>query len=155
MRNGAQGLPSRRSMRTMAADGSEEELALHASPVVRGLLTCAGVVSLALGIVGILLPIVPTTPFLLVAAACFARASPTFYRRLVGSPRFGPLILEWRRHRSIPYRVKLTAIALFALSFGTSIVVFVRPAWLQVVLAIGACVLAGWLYRIPSRDRPN
>lgn len=122
---------------------------------MRGVLICAGLVSVTLGIIGLLLPIVPTTPFLLVAAACFARASPAFYRRLVRSPRFGPLILEWRRHRSIPYREKLIAIALFVLSFGTSVILFVRPAWLQAALSVGGFAMVAWLFRIPSRDRPR
>jgi uncharacterized membrane protein YbaN (DUF454 family) len=141
---------------TMAVDGPDEDaLALHDSALVRGLLICAGWVSVTLGAVGLVLPILPTTPFLLVAAACFARASPAFHRWLVGSPRFGPLIVEWRRHRSIPYRAKLAAIALFVLSLGTSILVFVRPAWLQAVMALGGCAMVVWLYRIPSRDRPR
>ena len=84
-----------------------------------------------------------------------ARASPTFYRRLVASPRFGPLIVEWRQHRSIPWRAKLTAIVLLAVSMGASIVLFVRPIELQVVAALAGVALGLWMYRIPSRDRPR
>jgi uncharacterized membrane protein YbaN (DUF454 family) len=136
-------------------DSDEDALTLHDSALVRGVLIGAGLICVAIGVVGLVLPVLPTTPFLLVAAACFARASPTFYRRLVRSPSFGPLILEWRRHRSIPYRAKLTAIALFVVFLGTSVILFVRPPWLQAALGLFGCIMVVWLYRIPSRDRPT
>jgi hypothetical protein len=65
-----------------------------------------GSIALLLGIIGIVVPGLPTTPFILVAAACYARASERFYRWLLRNPTFGPLIIEWRRHHSIPFRVK-------------------------------------------------
>ncbi|MBK7333843.1 MAG: YbaN family protein [Betaproteobacteria bacterium] len=83
---------------------------LHPSAAVRWLLVAVGIVATLLGIVGAFVPVLPTTPFLLVAAACFARASPKLDRMLTGSATFGPTILEWRRHRSIPWRTKLVAI---------------------------------------------
>ena len=115
----------------------------------------AGVLSLGLGILGVFLPVLPTTPFVLLAAACFARSSDRFYRWLLAHRSFGPMVREWRTHRSIPYRTKLVAIALMAASLSASIVFFVRPAWLQAALAVFGVGLAVWLYRIPSRDRPG
>ena len=133
----------------------DDDLQLHDSKAVRVLLTTTGIVCIALGAIGVLLPIVPTVPFLLLAAACFARASPRFYRRLVTSKTFGPPILEWRRHHSIPWRTKLFAMGLFFVSFTTSTLLFVRPLVLQLIFAlIGAGILL-YLYRIPSRDRPQ
>ena len=84
----------------------------HDSRVVRVLLVVVGSLALALGVLGIFLPVLPTTPFLLLAAACYARASERFYLWLLRSPAFGPTIREWRQHRSIPYRTKWVAIAL-------------------------------------------
>jgi uncharacterized membrane protein YbaN (DUF454 family) len=142
---------------TPPSAGSEPDIdddLVHPSPLVRALLLVAGGISVALGIVGLVVPVMPTTPVLLVAAACFARASPSLYRRLLASPSFGPLIVEWRRHRSIPWRTKLVAMALMAISLSTSIVVFVRPAWLQATVASLGVVLLLWMYRLPSRDRP-
>lgn len=115
----------------------------------------AGVLSLGLGILGMFLPVLPTTPFVLLAAACFARSSDRFYGWLLAHRAFGPMVREWRTHRSIPYRTKLVAIVLMAASLSTSIVFFVRPAWLQAALAVFGVGLALWLYRIPSRDRPG
>ena len=100
-----------------------------------------------------MLPLLPATPFLLLAATCFARSSEKFHRWLLEHRAFGPLVREWREHRSIPYRTKMWAIALMIISLGVSIAFFVRPAWLQAALALMGLALATWLYRVPSRDR--
>jgi uncharacterized protein len=132
----------------------DDSLVPHDSALLRSLLIAAGLVCVALGIIGLATPILPTTPFLIAAAACFARSSPKFYRWLIASPLLGPAVLEWRRHRSIPWRTRLWAIALMAASFGASIALFVRPGWLQALVGIAGLALAVTLYRIPSRDRP-
>lgn len=120
---------------------------------MRALLVAAGFAFVGLGILGAVLPVLPTTPFLLLAAACFARASARFYNLLLNSRTFGPLIVEWRRHRSIPWRTKLWAIGLMAATLTVSVVFFVRELWLQVALAGLGVLLAAWMYAIPSRDR--
>jgi hypothetical protein len=125
----------------------------HASPLVRGLLVAAGTLCIALGVLGVFLPLLPTTPFLLLAAACYARASRRFYNWLLSNRTFGPLILEWRRHRAIPYRTKISAIALMSVTLAVSIVFFVTPVLLQIALALMGAGLAIWMYRLPSRDR--
>ena len=126
---------------------------VHASPLVRGVLVACGVLCVALGAAGLVLPVLPTTPFMLLAAFCFARASPALHRRLVASRLFGPTIVEWQRHRAIPWRTKITAIALMSATLAVSIVFFVRPVALKAGLALLGVGLAVWLYRIPSRDR--
>lgn len=135
-------------------DPDDSEVTPHASPVVRAVLVGCGLVAVALGIVGVFLPVLPTTPFLLVAAACFARASPSLYRRLAGSKTFGPGIREWRRHRSIPWRAKLLAIVLMSVSIAISATLFVEPWWGRGALVAVGVAVGAWLYRIPSRDRP-
>lgn len=126
----------------------------HTSPAVRWLLIGAGTLCVVLGLVGVFMPVLPTTPFMLLAAACYARSSERFYRRLVGSPTFGPTILEWQRHRSIPYRTKGYAIVLMSATLATSIVFFVANPYLKAALAALGVAVAVWLWRIPSRDRP-
>jgi hypothetical protein len=123
----------------------------HDSRLVRGLLMTAGSVCVVLGVLGIFLPLLPTTPFMLLAAACFARSSRRFHEWLLANRTFGPLIREWERHRTIPRRTKLTAIGLMSLTLAVSIVFFVEPPWLQAVLAAIGVLLAIWMYRIPSR----
>lgn len=131
------------------------EADLHPSLLVRMVLLVLGSIALLLGIIGIFLPGLPTTPFILVAAACYARASERFYRWLLHNPTFGPLIAEWRHHRSIPWRVKWLAITLMGLTISVSIWSFSGKPWLQGLLAFIGLSTAIWLWRIPSRDRPR
>lgn len=131
------------------------EVRRHQSPALRWLLLALGVMFVLLGIAGALLPVLPATPFFLLAAACFARASPRFYNWLLNNPVVGPTVLEWRRHHCIPWRIKLSAIALMAITLSVSIVFFVPWPELQIALALGGVALAIYLYRIPSRDHPR
>lgn len=124
------------------------------SRLARVLFNIAGTLALALGILGIFLPLLPTTPFVLLAAACYARGSERFHQWLLANRTFGPMVREWEGHRSLPWRTKITAIVLMSLTMAVSIVFFVRPAWLKLLLALAGVGLAIWMYRIPSRDRP-
>jgi uncharacterized membrane protein YbaN (DUF454 family) len=135
----------------MSAPGAGE----HRSRWMRAFYIAAGSIALALGVAGIFLPLLPTTPFVLLAAACYARGSSRFHGWLLANRTFGPMIREWQEHRSIPYRTKLTAVALMSLTLGVSIVFFVEPVWLKLALAAMGVVLGVWLYRMPSRDRPR
>jgi uncharacterized protein len=121
--------------------------------VIRALFLVAGVAALGLGIAGLFLPVLPTTPLVLLAAACFARSYRPFHEWLLAHRQFGPVIHEWQAHRSIRYRTKITAIVTMGVTLGASIAFFVRPAWLQVALAAFGVGLAIWMYRLPSRDR--
>ena len=114
-----------------------------------------GTLFLLVGIIGIFMPILPTTPFLLLATACYARSSHRFYNWLMNHPALGPLIVEWRTYRSIPWRIKLVAVATMTLTFGSSIIFFIKDGWLQFALAFFGVMMVIWLYRIPSRDRPD
>ena len=127
---------------------------LHPSATVRWLLIVCGIVATALGVVGAFLPVLPTTPFLLAAAACFARASPKLDRRLTESKTFGPMIVEWRTHRAIPWRTKLVAITLMSTMIAVSATWFVRHWWGKALMAAVGVATGAWLWSIPSRDRP-
>lgn len=107
-----------------------------------------------IGVAGVLLPVLPATPFFLLAAACFARASKKFYNWLLNNPTLGPTIREWRAHRAIPYRTKMFAIALMSATLATSTVFFVEDRRVQAGLAVLGVLLVIWMWRIPSRDRP-
>ncbi|MDP2267233.1 MAG: YbaN family protein [Thiobacillus sp.] len=128
----------------------------HRHPVpVRLVFAGLGVLFVALGVLGIFLPVLPTTPFLLLAAACFARSSHRIHRWLLSHPYFGPVVDEWHTHRSMPYRAKRTALLLIALSFGVSIAFFI-PAWpAKLAMGAGGVLLGVWIGRIPSRDAPR
>lgn len=131
------------------------EIRKHKSLTVRWVFALLGAFFVAMGVAGIFLPILPTTPFLLLAAACFARASSRVYNWLLNHSILGPIVLEWRRHRSIPYRVKIIALITMAASFTVSIVFFV-PYWQgQLGMALFGVLMFVWLYRVPSRDAPR
>jgi uncharacterized membrane protein YbaN (DUF454 family) len=131
------------------------EVDRHDSLFVRVLFLGLGTALLLIGIATILVPVLPTMPILLAAAACYARASVRFYNWLLNHRYFGPAILEWREHRSIPFRLKCGSIALMVLTLGATIVFFVTERELRIALAALGAVLGVVLYRIPSRDRPK
>ena len=131
------------------------EVRKHQLLWVRLAFAALGTLFLLLGIIGIFMPILPTTPFLLLTTACYARSSRRFYNWLMNHPAFGPLIVEWRAYRSIPWRVKLAAVAPMALTFSSSIIFFVRDGWLQLALTVFGLLMVTWLYRVPSRDHPG
>lgn len=124
---------------------------LHGSRLVRALYLTAGFAALTLGVVGIVLPVLPTTPFVLLAAACFARSSQRFHDKLLANRVAGPIIHEWMTHRSIPRRVKRWVYLLMALSFGSSILLL-TSAWHQAMLAALGIALVVFIWRIPVRD---
>ena len=125
------------------------------SPVWRAVLLVVGTASLALGLIGVVLPVLPTTPFLLVTAACYARASTRLYAWLLGQRSVGPIIDEWRRSRSFPPGVKTRALAAVVITFVISIVL-IDSLILRGALVIVAAILLVFLYRIPTaRPEPR
>jgi hypothetical protein len=118
-------------------------------------LAALGLVFVGVGIAGVVLPVLPATPFFLLAAACFARASVRFYNWLLNHRVVGPTVREWQMHRSIPYRTKLWAIALMLGTLAISTLFFVEGLVLQLLLAALGVLLAIWLWRVPSRDAPR
>jgi len=124
----------------------------HGSPVVRALFFVAGLVSLALGIAGIFLPVLPTTPLVLLAATCFARSYRPFHEWLLNHRVLGPTLRDWYEHRSLKRRTKLVAITTMAAGLGASIMFFVEHAWLDTLLVALGIVLGVWLYRLPTRE---
>jgi uncharacterized membrane protein YbaN (DUF454 family) len=121
--------------------------------IVRWLLIVAGALSLALALVGMVLPLLPTVPFLLLTAACWSRASPRWHRWLLSRPRLGPAIARWERERTVPRRAKLTAIALIVPSMATSIWLVREHAWLPWVLAGVAVLVILFILRLrETRD---
>ncbi|MDB5898182.1 MAG: hypothetical protein JWP22_794 [Ramlibacter sp.] len=118
----------------------------------RWLLMALAWVCVALGVVGILVPVVPTVPFLLVAAWAASRSSPRLHRRLYTDPRFGRLLLEWDRHRVVPRLAKWAAAGMMALSLGF-LLATIPAGWIYAVPAVAAAMLLvlAWLWRRPER----
>lgn len=126
-------------------------LRLHDSRFVRILYISVGFTALILGALGAVLPILPTVPFVLLAAACFARGSERFHGKLLANRIAGPIIREWCLYRSMPRRAKRWAYGVMTLSFGISILI-VPAVWHQIMLIVIAIILAIFIWRVPVRD---
>ncbi|WP_162047592.1 YbaN family protein [Vibrio taketomensis] len=116
--------------------------------VQRLFLNFIGGLSLCLGFLGIFLPVLPTTPFVLLASACFMRSSPSFHRWLNQHPTFGPIISNWHQHRAVTRKVKLRGVLAMVLSFSFSIYI-VSHNWLKIMLIVMLVILLSWFIRLP------
>lgn len=125
---------------------------LHDSALMRTAFLVLGGIALLLGVVGIFLPVLPTTPFVLLAAGCFARGSTRLHDGLLANRTVGPVIRAWHEHRSMPPGVKPFAFLMMTLSFGASIAVMESP-WHRIMLVFMATVLTILLWRVPVRKR--
>ncbi|PML80888.1 YbaN family protein [Enterovibrio norvegicus] len=119
------------------------------SSLKRVLLVALGWLCVVLGVIGIFLPLLPTTPFILLASACFMRGSPTIANWLHQHPKFGPILYQWHHHRAIDRRVKRRANVCIVLSFTLSIFV-VPETWQKIMLICMATVLLIWFNRLPE-----
>lgn len=116
---------------------------------LRPLWLVGGALALVLGVVGIFLPLLPTTPFVLLAAFCFARGSARWEAWLLNHPRLGPLVRDWREHRAVPLRAKQLASVMMAASSGWAAWT-IASGW-RYVPALCCAVVAAWLWSLPTR----
>ncbi|WP_282339110.1 YbaN family protein [Pseudomonas sp. PS02288] len=127
------------------------EFAPSRNPWVRYVLLGIGWTSVALGVIGIFLPVLPTTPFLLLAAACFARSSRRFYEWLVDHPRLGPWIRDYLDGEGIPLKGKVYAIGLMWASIALSCYL-VPLFWARTFMLTSAVCVS--LYILKQKTRP-
>lgn len=104
--------------------------------------------SLVLGGIGVVLPLLPTVPFVILAAFCFGRSDPRFERRLLEHPRFGPSIRQWRERGAISRKGKIAATAAFAVSIALAAVFAPFPWSLFPVAA--ALITGSWIWTRPE-----
>lgn len=119
------------------------------STAARMVWTGAGLLALAIGGIGIVLPLLPTTPLVILAAFCFSKSSPSLRNWLLNHRIFGPLIQDWEATGAIAPRYKTIAIVAMALAFGLSLALDLKP----LILVIQAICLSGAALYILSR--PN
>lgn len=104
------------------------------------MLIVLGSIALVLGIIGIFLPLLPTTPFLLLAAALYFRSSPRLYEWLLSQKRLGPYIRNFREHKAIPLRAKTISVSMVWLTLLYCAYILHEQPWLSIlmiVIAIG------------------
>ena len=102
--------------------------------LTRILLVVSGTLFVALGILGMFLPVLPTTPFLLLAAICYARSSKRFYHWLLTNRWFGEYIRNYREGSGIPLKQKVLTISLLWLTIGYAAWFVVSPWWVKLIL---------------------
>ncbi len=118
--------------------------------MLRIVLVLIGLVSLALGLLGIVLPLLPTTPFLLLSASCFCHSSPRLYNWLINHRWFGFYIRSYREVRAIPHHAKIVALALIVVTIGY-LVFFTEILWgIKCVVCIIAFFVSVHILRLKS-----
>jgi len=112
--------------------------------MARPLYIVVGIFFVGLAFIGIFLPVLPTTPFLLVAVWAFSKGSPRLERWLLQHPKLGPAVRDWRAHRIIPLKAKMLASIMMASSFAY--LLWFSDVALRYVLMAGVTILVGAAY---------
>jgi uncharacterized protein len=118
--------------------------------MIRGLWLAAGLVLAGLGLIGSVVPLLPTTIFLILAAGCFARSSPALEAKILQHPKFGPLVQDWRDRGAIPVRGKLLAVG--GMTGGYTVFVLAARPDLALAIMVAAlmALIAAWILSRPS-----
>lgn len=120
--------------------------------MTRGLLIILGWLAVMLATLGVVLPLLPTTPFLLLAAWCFARSSPRFHHWLLYRSWFGAYLRHWQQHRALPPGAKGKAVLLIVVTFAVSLWL-VKLWWVRGILLVILAALLTLMLRLPVIDR--
>ncbi len=115
-------------------------------------LIALGMFFVVLGIIGAVLPLLPTTPFLILALSCFAKSSPRFHQALLNNRFFGTSLRQWEESRSLTRRTKVKAVALIILTFSLSIFILQGRAPLQLGLSALGTVLLFFIWRLKEME---
>ena len=111
-----------------------KKLTIHTNPVVRVILIIAGWILVALGFIGMFLPVMPTTIFWILSAACFARSSEKFYNWVINNKRFGKFIRDFYEKRGITLKGKIISIGMMNLAIICSVIFAVKILWVKIVM---------------------
>lgn len=117
----------------------------------RTILIIIGWLAIVLGTLGVFLPRLPTTPFILLAAWCFSRSSPRFHHWLLNRSWFGPYLRHWQQHKAMPPGARPRAIAVIIITFALSLWL-VKILWVRILLLVMLVCLLFFLWRIPVVD---
>ncbi len=126
------------------------QVTLSHSPGKRTLYLVVGHITFAAGMIGLLLPLVPTTPFLLLTAYFYAQASERFYFWLLTNRFWGRDLREFRSKGTLPWKTKAFVVSLFVATFGVTILFIVPAVWGKIVLSLVAAMFIGIVLRIPT-----
>jgi len=108
----------------------------------------AGVLALVLGLVGVVTPVLPTVPFVILAAWCFGKGSARWEHWLLTHHHWGPVVRAWRARRVIPRRAKLLALSMMAVS--CALAAWQAPVWAAALALLICAGVALWMWRLPD-----
>ncbi|MGQ9706649.1 MAG: YbaN family protein [bacterium] len=120
------------------------------SYILRTLLIIAGTISVCIGVVGIFIPLLPTTPFLVLSAICYLRSSERFYRWLINNKFLGNYVRNWLEGRGITVRMKVSMICLLVLTIGFSIILVVESLVVRIILVLIMIGVSIHIMRLPT-----
>ena len=118
--------------------------------IIRALLFAAGTISLALGAIGVVVPLLPTTPFLLLAAACYIRSSDRMHSWLINNKWFGSYIKNYQEGKGIPLKTKILAVSFLWITIMISAFFVMKILWVQVILLVIATGVSVHIIRLPT-----
>lgn len=131
-------------------DAAERAVEKLPDPLRRGVYFCVGALSVAFGVIGIFVPLWPTTCFLLLAGWCFARSSPRAERWLHENRIFGKYLRDYRERGIISTRVRRTSLAVLWVFIGASALLFMGRLWVVALLLLVASAVTLHLYSLPT-----
>ncbi|MBM4338435.1 MAG: DUF454 domain-containing protein [Deltaproteobacteria bacterium] len=134
----------------MERKGNGQPSGLHKKSWVRNVLIAAGTFFVGIGVLGIFLPVLPTTPFLLLAAACYARSSERFYHWLLNHRWFSKYIRHYREGKGVPVRAKAIAISLIWVTILFSVIFVVPLPVVRIILIVIAAGVTIYLLSLPN-----
>jgi uncharacterized membrane protein YbaN (DUF454 family) len=118
--------------------------------IIRALLLAAGTISLALGAIGVVVPLLPTTPFLLLAAACYLRSSDRMHSWLINNKWFGSYIKNYQEGKGIPLKTKILAVSFLWITIIISAFFVTKILWVQIILLAIATGVSVHIIRLPT-----
>ncbi len=116
--------------------------------IQKNLFISLGWIFVILAAIGVILPILPTTPFLILALALFAKSSPKFHQMLLNHPWFGDLLRQWEKTKTVTRKIKIRASLLIVASFSISIYLVKEVLLLQLMLLVIAAILLFFIWRL-------
>lgn len=110
-----------------------------------------GIIAFLLGVIGAVLPVMPTVPFMILAAICFAKGSPRFHQYLLNHKTFGPPIKAWEENRAVPRKAKILATSMLCISLPITTYILGTQLWWISTLVILLCIaVMTWIWQLPN-----
>jgi uncharacterized membrane protein YbaN (DUF454 family) len=122
--------------------------------LIRLFLIAFGSLNVALGVIGIFVPLMPTTIFFIIAAGCYVKSSPALYNKLISHPTYGPIILNYREHRAMPLKAKKRSILVLWVTLSIS-ALMISKFWVHAILLTVGIGVSTIILRLKTLENLN